>query len=411
MSWASSRQTHRGGPAGGAAGQLEGPGRSVAPAQARTRPRPSASAGRCGSSGRTGTSYTVNENASTVLAVPCDMVVAGYGTEHVNVLRLWDARAPKPLDMQLFSRGEYLKATEEEAMAETITKILYPEDNHYEGKSLRLKQQYFFVSATVQSVVTQASGGVRDPAELPREERHPDQRHPPGPGDPGADAHLHRRGGHELGRGLAHHHELRGLHQPHRPGGGPGALAPAAGGEPAAASLADPAGDRPAAGRRRWRASSSDPAKTEKLAILWGGEVRMANLCVARRHGCQRRLRPALRDPRKRTFSRTPAPWSPGSSRMSPTASTTGAGWRRSIPRLDGLIRETCRRRRATCCHPEALPGPGEVRGRSGVPCSASARSSGRTRRASPRYCPEGPGGHPEPRRHLRRAGEAAPRV
>ena len=98
--------------------------------------------------------YTVNENASTVLAVPCDMVVAGYGTENVNVLRLWDARAVKPLDMQLFSRGEYLKATEEEAMAETITKILYPEDNHYEGKSLRLKQQYFFVSATVQSVVT-----------------------------------------------------------------------------------------------------------------------------------------------------------------------------------------------------------------------------------------------------------------
>ena len=51
--------------------------------------------------------YTVNENASTVLAVPCDMVVAGYGTENVNVLRLWDARAVKPLDMQLFSRGEY----------------------------------------------------------------------------------------------------------------------------------------------------------------------------------------------------------------------------------------------------------------------------------------------------------------
>ena len=96
----------------------------------------------------------VNENASTVLAVPCDMVVAGYDTENVNLLRLWDARAVKPLDMQLFSRGEYLKASEEEAMAETITKILYPEDNHYEGKSLRLKQQYFFVSATVQSVVT-----------------------------------------------------------------------------------------------------------------------------------------------------------------------------------------------------------------------------------------------------------------
>ena len=98
--------------------------------------------------------HIVNENATTVLAVPCDMVVAGYGTEHVNTLRLWDARSTKPVDMSLFSRGEYLKAAEEEAMASTIAKVLYPEDNHYEGKSLRLKQQYFFVSATVQSIAT-----------------------------------------------------------------------------------------------------------------------------------------------------------------------------------------------------------------------------------------------------------------
>ena len=96
--------------------------------------------------------HIVNENATSVLAVPCDMVVAGYGTDHVNTLRLWDARSTKPVDMSLFSRGEYLKAAEEEAMAATIAKVLYPEDNHYEGKSLRLKQQYFFVSATIQSI-------------------------------------------------------------------------------------------------------------------------------------------------------------------------------------------------------------------------------------------------------------------
>ncbi len=52
-----------------------------------------------------------------MLAVPCDMEVAGYDTDHVNILRLWDARSPRPIDMSLFSRGEYLKATEEEAMA------------------------------------------------------------------------------------------------------------------------------------------------------------------------------------------------------------------------------------------------------------------------------------------------------
>ena len=97
--------------------------------------------------------HVVNEGATEVLAVPCDMEIAGYKTNHVNTLRLWDAKSTTPLDMSLFSQGEYLRATEQHAMAETIAKVLYPEDNHYEGKSLRLKQQYFFVSATVQSVV------------------------------------------------------------------------------------------------------------------------------------------------------------------------------------------------------------------------------------------------------------------
>jgi len=97
--------------------------------------------------------HIVQENATRVTAVPCDMVIAGYDTRHTNVLRLWDARSSKPVDMSLYSRGEYLKATEEQAMAEVIAKVLYPDDNHIEGKSLRLKQQYFFVSATVQSIV------------------------------------------------------------------------------------------------------------------------------------------------------------------------------------------------------------------------------------------------------------------
>ena len=69
--------------------------------------------------------HIVNEDATVVQAVPCDMEIAGYGTEHVNVLRLWDARSTRPVDMALFSRGEYLKASEDEAMAETIAKVLY----------------------------------------------------------------------------------------------------------------------------------------------------------------------------------------------------------------------------------------------------------------------------------------------
>ena len=90
---------------------------------------------------------------TTVLAIPRDMEIAGYNTNHTNKLRLWDAKSPAPVDMSLYSRGEYLKAVEQQAMAEVIAKVLYPADDHYEGKSLRLKQQYFFVSATVQSIV------------------------------------------------------------------------------------------------------------------------------------------------------------------------------------------------------------------------------------------------------------------
>ena len=91
--------------------------------------------------------------ATTILAVPYDMNVTGYDSDAVNVLRLWSARAPMGFDMALFSRGEYVKAIETKAMAEAISKVLYPADDHYEGKSLRLKQQYFFVSASIQSIL------------------------------------------------------------------------------------------------------------------------------------------------------------------------------------------------------------------------------------------------------------------
>lgn len=89
----------------------------------------------------------------TVLAVPNDMLVSGYPGDTINTLRLWSAKSTKSIDMHLFSKGEYAKSMEQKAMSEVISKILYPEDNHEEGKSLRLKQQYFFVSATISSIV------------------------------------------------------------------------------------------------------------------------------------------------------------------------------------------------------------------------------------------------------------------
>lgn len=90
---------------------------------------------------------------TSVIAVPRDMLIAGYGGNEINTLRLWDAESPNSLDMYLFSEGEYVKSLEQRTMAEVITKVLYPADDHREGKLLRLKQQYFFVSATAQDVV------------------------------------------------------------------------------------------------------------------------------------------------------------------------------------------------------------------------------------------------------------------
>ena len=88
-----------------------------------------------------------------VIAVPRDMLIAGYEGKEINTLRLWDAKSPNSLDMYLFSAGEYVKSMEQRTMAEVITKVLYPADDHIEGKTLRLKQQYFFVSATAQYIV------------------------------------------------------------------------------------------------------------------------------------------------------------------------------------------------------------------------------------------------------------------
>ncbi len=92
------------------------------------------------------------ENPTAIQAVPYDMHVAGKDGKGVSVLRLWSAKAPG-LDMALFNQGDYMRAMERTAMAEVISKVLYPADNHPEGKSLRLRQQYFLVSASIQDIV------------------------------------------------------------------------------------------------------------------------------------------------------------------------------------------------------------------------------------------------------------------
>ena len=97
---------------------------------------------------------TIYHNAKEVEAVALDMMVSGADSEAVSVLRLWRSRAVQKFDMQLFSQGNYDEVMRDESDAELISKVLYPSDNHYEGKSLRLKQQYFLVSASLQCIVS-----------------------------------------------------------------------------------------------------------------------------------------------------------------------------------------------------------------------------------------------------------------
>ena len=92
----------------------------------------------------------VHENYSSVKAVPYDMPIVGYGNNVINSLRMWDAEPIRHFSLDHFDKGEYQKAQEEENLARTICEVLYPNDNHYAGKELRLKQQYFFISASVQ---------------------------------------------------------------------------------------------------------------------------------------------------------------------------------------------------------------------------------------------------------------------
>ena len=95
----------------------------------------------------------VQKGYQSVRAVPYDMPIVGYGNHNVNTLRIWDAEAINNFNLDSFDKGEYQKAVEQENLARTICEVLYPNDNHMAGKELRLKQQYFFISASVQRAI------------------------------------------------------------------------------------------------------------------------------------------------------------------------------------------------------------------------------------------------------------------
>lgn len=108
------------------------------------------------------------EGYQSVLAIPYDLPVVGYGNNMVNTLRIWDAEAMTSFRLDSFDKGDYQRAVEEQNLARTISEVLYPNDNHYSGKELRLKQQYFFISASIQTAIRKFKQNHDDIHELPK---------------------------------------------------------------------------------------------------------------------------------------------------------------------------------------------------------------------------------------------------
>ena len=115
----------------------------------------------------TGKTHFVQENYESVMAIPYDYPIVGYGNHIVNTLRIWDAEAIVDFQLDSFDRGDYHKAVEQENLAKNIVEVLYPNDNHNAGKELRLKQQYFFVSASIQAAITKFKKKHGDISKLP----------------------------------------------------------------------------------------------------------------------------------------------------------------------------------------------------------------------------------------------------
>ena len=110
----------------------------------------------------------IQEGYSSIRAVPYDLPVIGYGNNVVNTLRIWDAEAIQDFNLDSFDKGEYQKAVEQQNLARTIVEVLYPNDNHYAGKELRLKQQYFFISASIQTAINKFKENNSDLHDIPK---------------------------------------------------------------------------------------------------------------------------------------------------------------------------------------------------------------------------------------------------
>jgi starch phosphorylase len=162
-------------------------------------------------------------HGQTVLGEPCHMMVPGYGTGTVNLLRLWRARASKEFDFELFDVGDYARAVEQKTATENISKVLYPNDNTPEGRELRLKQQYFFVACSLNMIVSRTLQFNEGLSELP--DKAVIQRYTPRGRHSRVDAPADGRTRSGLGRGLGPHPAHVCLYLSHPDAGGPGKVA------------------------------------------------------------------------------------------------------------------------------------------------------------------------------------------
>ena len=222
----------------------------------------------------------------TVVAMAYDTPVVGWRGNHVNTLRLWSARAPDPLVLETFNRGDHVGALAARAQANAISQILYPSDETPAGQELRLRQEYFFTSASLQNLLYRhirqyhTLTNLAEKCSIQLNDTHPSIAVPE----------LMRLlvdvHGMGVGSGLADHRQHHLLHQPHPAAGGAGDLAGAADGAAAAAPHADHLRDQQAAPRCRWPAvPDAPPLSAVSLIDETGGRrVRMGTLAFLGSH-------------------------------------------------------------------------------------------------------------------------------
>ena len=177
--------------------------------------------------------------AETVQALAYDTPIVGWRGQNVNALRLWSARSPDPLKLDVFNTGDYIGAVAEEARAESICKFLYPNDESPAGRELRLRQEYFFVSASLQDLVKRHLEVRRTIARPLQESSRAAQRHPSESRRHRTDAHSGRLAQFPVGSSLENYRRDAVLHQPHAVAGSARDVAGRAVPAPAAAKSRD----------------------------------------------------------------------------------------------------------------------------------------------------------------------------